>query len=357
MTAAIAREARMSVQVNGRNRAYEYACGAREKLLFAGLHDGIDLPYECGSGTCGTCKAKLIEGEIEDAWPEAPGRRMLKGDQGEFLMCQCAPKGNVAVEIASFVYSSSPGAWRPSYFDGTVASREQLTGDVMAFDVALDLPVDFDAGQFMLLEVPGVPGFRGYSMVNFARQARSLRFVLKRKQGGGISEWVFGGEAEGAKLRLFGPLGKATFYPNLGKNVLCIAGGSGIAGMMSILARGAQEGYFKQFRGDVFFGVRTMRDAFFLDELSKLREPFRERLRVVVALSDEDVPEAARSAHPQLEFERGLVHEVAARCMEDRFQNVRAFLAGPPPAVESAIRMLLLKAKLTADNIRYDKFS
>jgi toluene monooxygenase electron transfer component len=48
---------------------------------------------------------------------------------------------------------------------------------------------------------------------------------------------------------------------------------------------------------------------------------------------------------------------VAAKRMEGRYQNVRAYLAGPPPAVEAAIRMLLLKAKLTTDNIRYDKFS
>src|SRR4029434_8791089 len=54
----------------------------------------------------------------------------------------------------------------------------------------------------------------------------------------------------------------------LGKNLLCIAGGSGIAGMMAILSRAATSGYFERHRAWVFFGVRTMRDAFFLDELS-----------------------------------------------------------------------------------------
>ena len=70
---------------------------------------------------------------------------------------------------------------------------------------------------------------------------------------------------------LFGPLGTATFHPNLGKNILCIAGGSGIAGMMSILARARQERYFEQFNGDVFFGVRTYDDAFYLAELAEAR--------------------------------------------------------------------------------------
>jgi len=78
---------------------------------------------------------------------------------------------------------------------------------------------------------------------------------------------------------------------------------------------------------------------------------------VTIALSDEDVPAEAHTAHPALMFDRGMVHEVAAKHMQGRYQNVRAYLAGPPPAVDGAIRMLLLQAKLTADNIRYDKFS
>ncbi len=52
-----------------------------------------------------------------------------------------------------------------------------------------------------------------------------------------MSEWFFGGPIAGARVDLFGPLGAATFHPDLGKNLLCIAGGSGIAGMMSILSR------------------------------------------------------------------------------------------------------------------------
>ena len=159
------------------------------------------------------------------------------------------------------------------------------------------------------------------------------------------------------RVDTFGPLGKATFDPSLGKNVLCIAGGSGIAGMMSILSRAARSGYFDRYRGWVFFGVRSLRDAFFLHELSALRGQFPERLEVTVALSDEDVPASAQSDLPGLGFARGMVHEVAKRAMAGKYQDVRAYVAGPPPAVDAAIRVLLLDAKLTTDNIRYDKFS
>jgi toluene monooxygenase electron transfer component len=347
----------MKVQINARNRAYQFDCAGGEKILLAGLRSAVELPYECGSGTCGTCKAKLIEGEVEDRWPQAPGSKLLKTEQGEFLMCQCVPKGDIAVEVTNFVYGTDPGACVPASFEGKVSGIRNLTRDVTAFSIELDRPMDFDAGQFVLLEAPGIKGFRGYSMVNFERRAGRLDFVVKRKPGGGFSDWLFDSGPEGGVVKVFGPLGKATFYPGLARNVLCIAGGSGIAGMMSILERATQENYFRQYKGNVFFGVRTLGDAFYLDELAAFRRQAPDNLTVTIALSDEEVPASAAKDYPDLGFEQGLVHDVAANKMDGKYQNVRAYLAGPPPSVEAAIRVLLLKAKLTTDNIRYDKFS
>jgi len=347
----------MRIQVNARNRAYQFEAEPGEKILYAGLRAAIDLPYECGTGTCGTCKARLIKGRVSDAWTGAPGRKFLKPEQGEILLCQCAAEGDVSVEVASFVYPADPGACRLAALSGTVQAVRALTHDVIAVEVALDAPCDFDAGQFMAVAAPGVPGMRGYSMVNFARQARLLEFVIKKKPGGGFSEWLFSDKAAGARLELVGPMGKATFYPSLAKNILCIAGGSGIAGMMSILSRACQERYFDQYQGHVYFGVRTMKDVFYPDELSAFRADFPLGLAITVALSDEDVPAESAKKYPLLRFDRGFVHEVAKREMAGKYQNVRAYLAGPPPAVDASIRVLLLEAKLTADNIRYDKFS
>ena len=337
----------MRVQVNARNRAFHFEADNGEKILYAGLRAQAGLPYECATGTCGTCKAKLVEGRIDDAWPEAPGRKLLKG--GEFLMCQCSAQTDLSIEVASFVYPADPGACRVGAMAGRMGALRALTHDVSAFDVELDAPCEFEAGQFMAIGVPGVRGLRGYSMVNFARGTKRLEFVMKKKPGGGFSGWLSSDPAAGARLELVGPLGKATFHPDLGKNILCIAGGSGIAGMMSILARADAADYFSRHQGTVFFGVRTMKDAFFLDQLNK------SKAQVTVALSEEDVP--SKSDWPNLRFERGLVHEVAKRAMAGKYQNVRAYLAGPPPAVDAAIRVLLLDAKLTGDNIRYDKFS
>jgi len=343
------------ITVKARSGAGEFECEPGEKILHAGLRSGFELSYECGTGTCGTCKATLVSGRVESEWPEAPGGRYLKSP-AELLMCQCLARDDCALEVG-VLRTREAGAPLPGALGGHVRGWRRLTHDVAAFDVTLDRPLDFDAGQFALLSVPGIAGARAYSMVNFERAARRLSFVVKKKPGGTVSEWLFGDGVEGTRLGLFAPVGHATFHPGLPKHVLCIAGGSGIAGMMSILQCAGEAGHFAGWDGHVFFGVRSARDGFFLDELRALQARDPARLAVTIALSDEDVPASLPVAYPGLAFARGLVHAVAGERMKGRFADVRAYVAGPPPMVDASLRLLLREARLSPADIRYDKFS
>ena len=316
----------------------------------------MELPYECATGTCGTCKAKLVSGRAASEWPDAPGGRYLKS-AAEILMCQCVALDDCALEVGGTLKPREPGAVAPRTLGGIVRGLRRLTHDVLAFDVALDGPLDFEAGQFALVTVPGIAGARAFSMVNFDRCAERLSFVVKKKPGGAVSEWLFGDRVEGTRVGVFAPMGHATFHPDVGKHVLCIAGGSGIAGMMSILSLACDAGHFTRWDGHVFFGVRTARDHFFLDELEAFRARYADRLAVTVALSDEDVSASLSSAYPGFAFARGFVHAVAGERMQGRFAGVRAYVAGPPPMVDASLRLLLREARLPPADIRYDKFS
>jgi toluene monooxygenase electron transfer component len=345
----------VKIAVAARNGSREFECDPGEKILHAGLRHGVALPYECATGTCGTCKARLVGGRAESQWPEAPGTRYLKS-AAEILTCQSVAREDCALEVATLRASES-AVPPPRALGGTARRCRRLTHDVLAFAVELEAPLEFDAGQFALIRVPGVTGARAYSMVNFDRQARHLAFVVKNKPGGAVSERLFGAGIEGVRLDLFAPLGHATFRPDLRRHLLCVAGGSGIAGLMSILALADEAGHFAAWDGHVFFGVRTARDVFFLDELAAFRARHPARLTVTVALSDEDVPASLVEAHPRLHFARGLVHAVAAEAMTGRFADLRAYVAGPPPMVDASLRWLLREARLPPADIRYDKFS
>jgi toluene monooxygenase electron transfer component len=359
----------MQIEARARNATHGFSCEPGEKILHAGLSQGIALPYECGTGTCGTCRARLLEGRVGDTWPEAPGRSFLKRP-GEFLMCQGVALGDCVVEVAAAVSAMTPDWPRPRRFQGVISETAPLTHDVLFVRCEPERPIEFEAGQFVIVEIPGLAGGRAYSMVNFARPAERLEFVIKKKPDGRLSEWLFGSasgapvsngigvptRAAGAPVSLFGPLGHATFTPELEGHLLCVAGGSGIAGMMSILTRASMARHFDRFAGHVFFGVRRAQDLFFLDELTGFARRSA-ALHFTVALSDEAIPAELLTGRPDLAFDTGLVHEVAARRMKGRFDDVRAWVAGPPPMVDATIRMLLKEGRLAPARIRYDKFS
>ena len=346
----------MKVVVNARNGAHDFECGPGEKILHAGLRSGVELPYECATGTCGTCKARLVSGRAESEWPDAPGRRYFKSE-ADVLLCQSVARDDCALEVGGALKPRGPTVSAPRALGGVVRARRRLTHDVMAVDVDLEGPLEFEAGQFALVTVPGIAGARAYSMVNFERGTERLAFVVKKKPGGAVSDWLFGEGVDGTPVGLVAPLGHATFHPGAPRHVLCVAGGGGIAGMMSILSLACQAAHFATWQGHVFFGIRTARDAFFLDELEAFRARYPAHLSVTVALSDEDVAPSLAAGYPALAFARGLVHAVAGERMTGRFADVRAYVAGPPPMVDASLRWLLREARLPPADIRYDKFS
>ena len=121
--------------------------------------------------------------------------------------------------------------------------------------------MSFQAGQFVVLEAAGIAGGRAYSMVNFENDVERLALVVKRKPGGRFGDWLFDNFSGEAEVEVFGPLGRAVFRPQEDRNFVCIAGGSGIAGMMSILECATQADYFRNHKGALFFGVRTLADC------------------------------------------------------------------------------------------------
>lgn len=346
----------MKVTIRTRASHHAVECGPHERILYAALRAGVGVPYECATGTCGTCKARARPGTVEDVWPEAPGLAGLKRERGEFLMCQGVALGDCEILVPSRLEAEAGGARQPRRLSGTLAGIRPLTRDVTAFQVVLDRLVAFDAGQFVVLAVPGLAGYRAYSMTNFAAQTDRLDFVVKHKPGGGFSGWLGPGRGGGA-LDVFGPLGKATWRPEEDEDLLCIAGGSGIAGMMSILSHAVSSGHFERRRGDVFFGVRSREDVFFTGELAHLVESAAGRLSATVAFSEE--PAAARDPRipRSIDVAQGFVHSVAGERMAGAWNDPTAFVAGPPPMVDAALRMLIVEARLPASRIRYDKFT
>ena len=343
----------MKITVESKSGSCIFQCGANETILYAGLRQGLKLPYECATGTCGTCRARVMSGDVEMRWKEAPGAKKLKPEKGDVLMCQTRALSDCLLRVPSDVPTTDVN--RPAARRGVIRDIRRLTDDVAHFDLHLAEPMDFEAGQFVVLETGDLSGGRAYSMVNFDASAAKVALVMKRKPGGAFSDWLFARNEDEVQIEVFGPLGRAVFRPEEGKNIVCIAGGSGIAGMMSILEHGTRANHFENYSGAVFFGVRTLSDAFYLEALSRYVTASNQKLQVTVALSHEEAKTPNHPDYPALKLASGMVHDVAAQAMQGRYVNAVVYVAGPPIMVDSTIRSLVVGGVPISD-IRYDKF-
>lgn len=348
-----------SIQIEARSKTSggSFEASPREPLLYAALRAGVGIPYECATGTCGTCKARRISGVIINDWVQAPGSAYLKPERDEVLLCQARALSACTFEIPGSADLSAGPQPQPAFGQAEVLRLERLTTDIAALHLRTDPMLKFRAGQFTVLHAPQIGGFRAYSMVNHPGAGQDIEFVVKKKPGGGFSEWLFSRATPGDRLEWFGPLGKATFDPGEQRTIVCIAGGSGIAPIISILEAGSAARHFELFDGAVYFGVRSGADVFYLERLSRVAAGFPGRLKIMVVLSHDTPTEELRQRYPALLFGSGFPHEAAARDLAGRFAGRVAYIAGPSILVEVAIRMLITQGRLPARDIRYDKFS
>lgn len=346
----------MHIEITGRDRSASFDCPDDQEILFAGLAAGLGLPYECGTGTCASCKATLEAGTVDPGWTEAPARRHVSDEKNEILMCQARPQEDCRITIRGKL--QEPSAHLPRLAAGVIEAVAPLNHNVLRLVIRPDAAIPYDAGQFMLVDVPDVPGYRGWSMAEYDPTGETLTFTVKLMPGGAVSGWLSGADRTGVPVTLFGPLGKASFQPARdAADLVCVAGGSGLAPILSILDRAAGAGHFAQHRADVFFGVRAFEDLYEMDQLLAIAAAYPGRVSLTLAFSDERPSDAEQKSLLPAVLAEGFVHEVMGGEMAGKLEGVLAYLAGPPQMVEAAMRLLVLQGKVPPARIRYDKFS
>ena len=200
-------------------------------------------------------------------------------------------------------------------------------------------------------------GFRAYSMTNYESSTDALDFVIKKVPGGIFSSHIFSEPSDHMDVEAFGPMGFATFGPSEARDLVCLVGGSGIAGIMSVLNQAKVVNHFKNHKLFMVFGARQTEDLFFLPQLASLRASAPDNIGIHIALSDQIDGHELPDAINDLPVHQGFVHDVAQTVGGDECINGRlAVIGGPPPMLNSCIA-LLLGSGLPVSDIRYDRFA
>lgn len=322
-----------------------FSCDGLDTITRAGLKAGFGMPYECNAGGCGTCRFELVEGEVEDLYPDAPVLTERDRKRGRKLACQSRPRGDVTIrQRLEDLYIPHVKPMRQKY---TLVSAREVTHDIKEFRFRSEKPQRFLPGQYALVYIPGVSAPRGYSMSSIANEPQTdWDFQIRKKPGGEATTALFENVKAGDTVSIDGPYGHAFLREDAPRDVICVAGGSGVSPMLSV-ARGFAASPKLQGRTLHFFmGGRAPRDICGETELCAL-PGWGKNIHFHPGISEPgDSGWTGKS---------GFIHEIVKETHGETMPAFEWYFAGPPPMV-NAMAQVLIQAGVPLEQQHFDRY-
>ncbi|MCZ7565987.1 MAG: CDP-6-deoxy-delta-3,4-glucoseen reductase [Burkholderiales bacterium] len=247
----------MPYQVTIRPSGHVFSVPDGQTILQAALDQGFPLPYGCRDGACGSCKGKVLEGEVDRGKYHPSALSDDERAAGYALFCQARPRSDVVIEaraigaVKDIVVKKLPCR---------VQRIEHPTDDVAILHLKLPASerLQFLAGQYIdFLLKDGVR--RSFSMANAPHDDEYLQLHVRRVAGGGFTEHVFTRMKERDILRFEGPLG-SFFLRDANKPVIFVASGTGFAPIKAILEDAFHKGSLRSMV--LYWGGRRPKDLY-----------------------------------------------------------------------------------------------
>lgn len=303
-------------------RSVKIQADEADTIYLACLKNKIRILTECLEGTCATCKGLCVEGEY---WLDDYVKGALSDEEAarrEVLTCQMRVTSDCVIEFAydsHLAMNSEPEARA-----ARVVAVEQVSSTVVRLDVAgadgADAP-DFMPGQYVNLSVPGTSERRSYSFANAPGAEGPSRFYIKVLDHGVMSEYVSHRAQPGDEIEMTGPFGR--FYlrqPT--RPLLMIAGGTGLAPMLSMLDHMAATGMTGQ-KVHLLCGANHPDELFMLDQIMSYGDKGIELTAEFAVVEPNDSWQGA------VDHVTGLLRDELIAGTPD------IYLCGPPPMIEA----------------------
>lgn len=318
-------------------------CRDDQNILDACLRQGVWLPHACTHGTCATCKVQVLDGDVEHNDASSFALMDFERNEGKALICVATPKSDVTVEAEVDVEAGVE--FHPIHdYCGTVAGIEDCARNIRRVLIDLDGEMLFNPGQYVQISVPGKEVNRSWSMANPPGQPDRVELQIRNTPGGLATEgWVFKDLAVGDSVQLTGPYGRFFLREQRSQPAILIGGGTGLAPLKAMISHVLTTGL--PHRLHLYQGARTQADLYDVEFFEGLATQFPEQFSYRPCLSDEQVDGIAH----------GMVTDVVASDFDTCRGHV-AYVCGPPPMVEAAVKMLMKKRLFPRDIYREDFF-
>lgn len=334
----------MTFKVTIQNTGHEFTANAGECVLDAATTAGLMLPYGCRDGACGSCKGKLISGEVDYGHYAEKALSADEKAKGHVLFCQAKPLTDVVIEAREV---RKAGDIPLRKLPARVAKLERVADDVII--VSLKLPANerlqFLAGQYIdILLRDG--SRRSFSLGNAPHDEELLQLHIRQVAGGSFTGHVFTQMKERDILRFEGPLGSFFLREESDKPIVLVASGTGFAPIKSLVEDALHKGVKRPMV--IYWGGRRPRDLY-MHALVQQWADTHVHIKYVPVISDA-LPEdnwAGRS---------GFVHRAVMQDLPD-LSGHQVYACGVPIMVDSAKKDFTESCKLPENEFFCDSFT
>ena len=204
----------------------------KETLLDAGLRSGLNLPYNCGTGTCGGCRIRILSGEVEQVPCDF---RFTEAERAAGWVLPCRARACSDLEIEARLLETASDVPQQQVV-AKVSHVEVLQPAVIQFSVRTPRTqtLQFLAGQRVAVRFDGLAP-RELALASCPCDGLHLRFHVRRDEGDAFSDFVFGRLERGERVELAGPTGRFLLHDESPRKRLFLCWESGFAPVSSLV--------------------------------------------------------------------------------------------------------------------------
>ncbi|MGQ0442190.1 MAG: CDP-6-deoxy-delta-3,4-glucoseen reductase [Methylophilaceae bacterium] len=331
--------AKVTIQSSG----HQFDVRPSQTVLEAAIDAGVNLPYGCRNGACGSCKGKLLAGKVIHDDYQNSAMTDAELATGNALFCCARPLEDIVIECREL---NNINGIKPRILPARVLKKEKLAHDVMSLHLQLPSSerLQFMAGQyveFILKEGKR----RAFSIANAPHDETGLELHLRLIVGGEFTQYVFNELPEKAILRIEAPFGTFYLREESQKPIIFMAGGTGFAPIKGIIEHMLHAGNKRAIK--LYRGARSLQDLY-LDNLCQRWAEHMPNISYIPVLSEPKIED-------NWQGRTGLVHQAILDDIQD-LSGYQTYVCGAPAMVDVAHRAFVEKG-LPADEFFSDAFT
>ena len=339
---------RVVYQITLKTSGKQFTVNQDETLLEAALRQGINLPYGCKNGACGSCKGKVLEGQVTHGQHSESALSKVDETTGSSLFCCAHPQSDLLIE-AREVQGAGDIAIRKMPCRVNVIERPSSDVAILKLQLPAAERFQFLAGQYLEFLLKDGQR-RAYSIANAPDQEGPLELHIRHLPGGLFTDFVFGTTTPALKekdiLRFEGPMGSFFLREDSKKPIIFVAAGTGFAPIKSIIEQMQAKKVLRPI--EIYWGGRRPSDLY-LDHLCKVWQNDIPNFKYIPVISDALTEDAWGGR-------TGFVHQ-AVMADHPNMKGLQVYACGAPVMVNAAREDFSSKCYLPEEEFFADSFT